>query len=136
MYDIAPRLAFVEYKWSFFLLLIYNHRQVDLTTASNTVTSSGFPPIIKNKTKNNINTQNDIIFYPRWEKMHQMFFFFLFSYFWMVWIIFTYIYNLKDKDSICLFIIIIKLHMFCLFLFSVKYCPLVITFSSCIIARV
>ncbi len=41
MYDIAPRLAFVEY-WSGFDE--YNHRHIDFTTASNTVTSSGFPP--------------------------------------------------------------------------------------------
>ncbi len=44
MYDIAPRLAFVEYWLSFGFIFIYDHRHVDFTTASNTVTSSGFPP--------------------------------------------------------------------------------------------
>lgn len=42
MYDIAPRLAFVKYESNF--CCIYNHRHVDFTTASNTVTSSGLPP--------------------------------------------------------------------------------------------
>jgi hypothetical protein len=44
---------------------MYNHRHVDFTTATNTVTSSGFPPKIKRK--NNIiflshsNVERDIL---------------------------------------------------------------------------
>ncbi len=66
MYHVAPRLAFVGY-WSGLFIYIYDHRHVDFTTASNTVTSSGFPPKVNKRDDIIILTgRNHGIFFTEW----------------------------------------------------------------------